>query len=116
MNEQDPKLEQDSQEPSYTPASPAKRVLAWMGVVYMVLLVGLNAYVLATGAPLTGIPGLLFFPACGAFAALQLLKYRALRQAGAAGTGPLALGLLGAALGLFSLVDGVRSLVIQLGG
>ena len=38
--------------PEYTPASPIKRTLAWMGVVYMVILVLLTTYNLATGAPL----------------------------------------------------------------
>ncbi len=47
-----PQQEPESQEepkPSYTPASPQKRLLAWIGVVAMVLLTLAFAYVTATG-------------------------------------------------------------------
>lgn len=30
--------------PAYTPAHPIKRIVAWVGIVYMVCLVGLNLY------------------------------------------------------------------------
>lgn len=36
--------------PSYTPASKSKRIAAWIGVVFMVLLVILYSYSIATGA------------------------------------------------------------------
>ena len=34
--------EHQEEQPSYTPASPVKRTLAWVGLVYMLALVGLN--------------------------------------------------------------------------
>lgn len=121
MDHQDPNLdpcrpEDESGQPGYTPASPTKRVLAWMGVVYMVILVALNTYGLATGSALTGIAGLMLAPACFALTVVQLLKVRALRKAGLSPWGALVLALLGAAVGVFSLVDGLRSLLVQLGG
>lgn len=36
--------------PSYTPATKKKRILAWLGVVFMVLLILAYSYSLATGA------------------------------------------------------------------
>ena len=48
----------------YTPASPVKRALAWIGVVYMVILVALITYFYFTAtmpgglAPLLTVPGL----------------------------------------------------------
>ena len=39
---------QDSREPDYTPASPVKRTLAWIGLVYMVILLALTTYGLFT--------------------------------------------------------------------
>ena len=55
---------QPEQEP-YTPASPVKRAIAWIGVVYMVILVALTTYMYFDGgvaltgiAPLLAIPGL----------------------------------------------------------
>ena len=103
----------DSQEnrPSYTPASPVKRALAWMGVVYMVILVLLTTYNMATGEPLHGIPGILLFPACGGLAAVCFLRGREIKKLPL-----LILGVLAAVACAFNLVTGVLSLVAALGG
>ncbi|MCD7946991.1 MAG: DUF6442 family protein [Oscillospiraceae bacterium] len=68
--------EQEETPTPYTPASPAKRALAWMGVVYMVIIVLLTTYNLANGEPLHGIPSVFLFPACGAFSVISFLRYR----------------------------------------
>ncbi|NBI08703.1 hypothetical protein D1641_01540 [Colidextribacter sp. OB.20] len=53
------------QERGYTPASPVKRTLAWIGLVYMVILLALTTYFYFTGAglgnlgPLLAVPGLI---------------------------------------------------------
>lgn len=103
----------DSQEnrPSYTPASPVKRALAWMGVVYMVILVLLTTYNMATGEPLHGIPGILLFPACGGLAAVAFLRWRDVRK-----TPMLVLGILAALACLVNLVTGLVALATALGG
>ena len=50
---------------TYTPASPVKRTLAWIGLVYMVILVALTTYYFYNGTmlgnlgPLLAVPGLL---------------------------------------------------------
>ena len=57
-------LNQDQQEP-YVPASPAKRTMAWIGIVYMVILLCLTTFYFYTGrmlgnlAPLLTVPGLI---------------------------------------------------------
>ena len=111
-----PSDEEKENTPSYTPASPTKRALAWMGVIYMLILVALNTYGLATGSALTGIAGIMLAPACLTLAVVQILKFRALRKEGVPGWGALFLAVLGAIVGVYSLIDGIRSLLVQMGG
>ena len=42
----------DEKKPDYTPASPVKRTLAWIGLVYMVILVALTTWFYFTAKPL----------------------------------------------------------------
>ena len=57
-------LNQDQQEP-YVPASPVKRTMAWIGIVYMVILLCLPTFyfytrrMLGNLAPLLTVPGLI---------------------------------------------------------
>ncbi len=63
------------QEPGGTkrpPTSPIKRILAWIGLVYMVILVGLNTFFLFTGTMLSGLGGILLCPALLGLAILSL--------------------------------------------
>ena len=106
-----PQEPQDDSRPSYTPASPVKRALAWMGIVYMVILVLLTTYNLATGEPLHGIPGILLFLACGGLAAVCFLRSREEHR-----TPLLVLGVLAAIACAVNLVTGVIALVGALGG
>ena len=102
--------------PGYVPASPTKRVLAWMGVVYMVLILALSTYGLAAGTVLHGLAGLMLAPAFGAFAAIQLLKAAQLRRTGGSFARAAALGAVGVLVCLYSLADGLFSLAAALGG
>ena len=99
------------EKPSYTPASPVKRALAWMGIVYMVILVLLTTYNMATGEPIHNIPGILLFPACGGLAAVCFLRGREIKKLPL-----LILGVLATVACAFNLVTGVLSLVAALGG
>ena len=97
---------EDMPEESYVPASPAKRALAWTGVVYMILFVILITYNLFAGEVLYGSPGILLFPACGGLAALFFLRYKARKN-------PILL-LCGFALSaacVFCLVEGITALL-----
>ena len=62
----DPNQQPDHREeqPEYIPASPVKRTMAWIGIVYMVILLCLTTFYFYTGrmlgnlAPLLTVPGL----------------------------------------------------------
>lgn len=63
---EDNKPELQLEEERYTPASPVKRAMAWVGVVYMVILTALTTYMYFSGgepltsiAPLLAVPGLI---------------------------------------------------------
>ena len=55
----------DPEDRGYTPASPVKRTLAWIGLAYVLILLALTTYYYFTGtmlanlAPLLTVPGLL---------------------------------------------------------
>lgn len=57
-------------------ATPVKRAWAWVGVVYMVIIVLLVTYSMAKGAFLQGIGSLLVCPALGGLAATAVLRCR----------------------------------------
>lgn len=98
----------ESHEEPYIPASPVKRTLAWMGVVYMVIIIALTTYNLATGSPLYGAPGIMLFPACGALSALSFLRFKADHR-----RPMLILGVAAAAACIVNLVLGITALTAQ---
>ncbi|MBQ3135053.1 MAG: hypothetical protein IJB75_04500 [Oscillospiraceae bacterium] len=60
----------------YIPASPVKRTMAWVGIVYMVILVALTTYMYFAGAALTGIAPLLAIPGLVGLGAVALISHR----------------------------------------
>lgn len=73
INRPDP---QDQTEPSYIPASPVKRTLAWIGVVYMVIVVALTTYIFFNGKALGNLGPLLTVPGLIGLGALALVAWR----------------------------------------
>ena len=72
-----PEENKEEKEP-YTPASPVKRIMAWVGIVYMVGFVFLNLYPFFNGGSyLTGIAPLF---ACPGIAGLLVIALYTLRQ------------------------------------
>lgn len=72
-----PEENKEEKEP-YTPASPVKRIMAWVGIVYMVGFVLLNLYPFFNGgAYLTGIAPLF---ACPGIAGLLVIALYTLRK------------------------------------
>lgn len=94
-------------------ASPMQRLWAWVGVVYMVILVLLSTYGLAHGSFLQGIGGLMLAPALCGLGASAILRFRQ-----GVGRGGLASCILiaGAAflLALLGLARAVPNLIGQL--
>ena len=66
----------DREEVGYTPASPVKRALAWIGIVYMLILVALMTYFYFTASMLGGLGPLLTVPGLLGLAAVILVSWR----------------------------------------
>lgn len=60
----------------YTPASPVKRALAWIGAVYMVILVALMTYFYFTASMLSGLGPLLTVPGLVGLGIVAIVSYR----------------------------------------
>jgi len=60
----------------YTPASPVKRALAWIGVVYMVILVALITYFYFTATMLGGLGPLLTVPGLVGLGIVSIISFR----------------------------------------
>ena len=74
LNGQDESREE--KRPSYTPASFEKRVAAWVGVIYMVMLTLSVTYMIATARVLTGTAYLLLPPAAVGVAVIAIHRQR----------------------------------------
>ncbi|MCI8651460.1 MAG: hypothetical protein HFF05_03325 [Oscillospiraceae bacterium] len=68
--------EQEKEQQPIKYATPMQRLWAWVGVVYMVILVLLTTYALAFGAYLRGIGGLMLAPALCGLGSSAILRYR----------------------------------------
>ena len=66
----------EQEQPSYRPASFERRTIAWVGVVYMVILVLATTYMMATAQYLSGTAGLLVCPAAVGVAVIAIHRYR----------------------------------------
>ena len=94
----------------YTPASFEKRVAAWVGIVYMLMLTALVTYTLATARSLPGTAPLLLVPV--GVGVLEVVVHRQ-RQGTAPGGLPMSLlmGLLCVAAVVLGLWLGVPALI-----
>lgn len=65
MSESNHRPDEGKENKGYTPASPIKRTLAWIALVYVLILLGLTTYYYFTGTalgnlgPLLAVPGLI---------------------------------------------------------
>ena len=74
----DPNQQPDHREeqPEYIPASPVKRTMAWIGIVYMVILLCLTTFYFYTGRMLGNLAPLLTVPGLVGLGALILVSWR----------------------------------------
>lgn len=110
MDEKD--LEQKEQPPVKW-ATPIQRLWAWIGVVYMIMLVLLTTYALAYGNYLRGIGGIMLSPALVGLGGSAILNFRQGRGRG----GLPACVLISAAafgLALWNLIRDFPALLSQL--
>ena len=98
----------------YTPASPVKRTLAWIGLVYMVIIVALTTYYYFTGSMLGNLGPLLTVPGLIGLGALSLVSHRSTGRPGKAAAilAAVVCWLLAAA----TLPIGVTGLLSNFGG
>lgn len=98
-------------------ASPMKRVWAWVGVVYMVIIVFLMTYMYARGVYLSNIASLMVVPALGGVAVSSIVVWRASDRHDAAHAAGLAAILVACAvLIILGLVNGIPALMSNFGG
>ncbi len=93
----------------------AKRIWAWVGIAYAVIANILIFYMISTGKMLTGITGVMAFPALAGAMAYVWDQHRTGERFQSAFLTGYALFLLGVALAA-SVVFGVRQLLALAGG
>lgn len=110
-----PKRQDETPEGSgYTPASPVKRTLAWIGLAYMVILVALTTYYFYTGTTLGNLGPLLTVPGLIGLGAVSVVSCR---STGRPSKLPAAvLAILCWALALATLPIGIAGLLSNFGG
>jgi len=101
-------------EKNYTPASPVKRTLAWIGLVYMVILVALTTYIYFTGTGLGNLGPLLTVPGLIGLGILALVSWRTNRRPGK--WTAIGLAALCWLLAAFTLPIGIAGLLSNFGG
>ena len=101
---------------SYTPASPVKRIIAWVGVAYMLIFVALNLYPFFHGGTyLRGLAPLLVCPGAAGLAVIAVWQFR---RPECTYSKKACMALLAAACGVIlviGLVQGVPALLAGLG-
>ena len=104
---------QEPQRPSYTPASPVKRALAWIGLVYVLIFLALTTYFYFTGTMLGNLGPLLTVPGLIGLGILVLVGWR---SSGRPGKGAaIALAALCWLLALATLPLGIAGLLSNFG-
>ena len=79
----DSKKEFDREEDrGYVPASPVKRTMAWIGVVYMLILLTLTTYFYFTGTMLGNLAPMLTIPGLLGLGVLSLVSHRSTGKPG----------------------------------
>ena len=112
MDKNEPKIEEQPVQPVKY-ATPLQRLWAWVGVVYMVILVLLSTYALSHGAYLRGIGGLMLSPALCGLGGTVILRYR--QGIGRGGLPAcLLLSTVSSALALWNVIRSIPSLLEQL--
>lgn len=102
------------EESSFAPASPVKRTLAWIGLVYMVILLALTTYIYYTGVGLRNLGPLLTVPGLIGLGVVALVSRRTTGRPGKWTAIGLALACW--LLALATLPIGIAGLLSNFGG
>lgn len=106
--------EHPEEDKGYTPASPVKRTMAWIALVYVLIFLALTTYYFYTGTMLGNLAPLLTLPGLAGMGALALVSWR---STGTPGKGPaIGLALLCWLLVLVTLPVALAGLMSNFGG
>lgn len=103
---------QDQPPAPFVPSPVSRRIWAWMGIAYMVIIICLITYWMATTTFLSGITGIMLFPLLGALSAQGFNNARLCRRRERAGSPALltVTAVIMALLALSVLVFGIVQL------
>ena len=107
--------ETPEEKPPVTYASPVKRVWAWVGVAYMLIIVLLFTWYMAKARFINGIGSLMLIPALCGVAATVILRYRSGEAKGGLIVCILFVAAC-AALVILNLITGIPALLANFGG
>ena len=105
----------EEQKEPYIPSPVSRRIWAWMGVAYMVILMVLITYWIATSSFITGITGIMLFPLLGALSAQGFNNARLCKQ-GERGGNPKLLTVTAAIMAVVAVVTLALGVVQLIGG
>ena len=108
--------QEEEKEQGYVPASPVKRTLAWIGLVYVLIFLGLTTYFYFTGTMLGNLAPLLTVPGLLGLAAVILVSWRTTGKPGKWAAIALAAACIALALATLPLgIVGLMSNFSQVG-
>ena len=111
---EDKRTPEEKEGSGFTPSSPVKRTLAWIGLAYMLILLALTTYFYFTGAGLGNLGPLLTVPGLIGLGAVALVSWKSTGRPGKGGA--IALAVLCWLLALVTLPIGMIGLLSNFGG
>lgn len=118
MNEEQLPQQDSEQQSTFVPSPVSRRIWAWMGIVYAVIIMLLITYWISTTHFITGLTGLMLFPFFGALCAQGINNYVRCKRGERAGKPGLLLGsaLCMGLVALSLLALGIVQLINFFGG
>ena len=115
MSEHDKRPEEEQEEnKGYTPASPVKRTLAWIALVYVLIFLALTTYFYFTGTMLGNLAPLLTVPGLVGLGVLVIVSR--VSTGSPSRTATIVLALACFCLAAFTLPIGILGLLSNFGG
>ena len=113
MSDQPKKPNFNEEDRGYVPASPVKRTMAWIGLVYMLIFLALTTYFYFTGTMLGNLAPLLTVPGLIGLGILCLVSWKS--TGSPSRTAAILLAILFWVLAAFSLPLGIAGLLSNFG-
>ena len=111
--DKDERPQQEEKEP-FVPASPVKRTLAWIGLAYAFMLLGMTTYIFFTGTALGNLAPMLTLPGLVGLGAVAIVSWRTTGKP--AGWAAVLLAVLCWALAIFTAPLAWVGLMSNFGG